>query len=224
MLDTGGADVHEGVSALHGWGRIARALCAASGVVPTVLAVRGVCVSGPALLLGLADVVVMTGDAVAYVSGPPSVAAFTGEVLDRDELGGGPVHAVETGVAAVLVDGARRAGSGHRRHPRLPARERIRRPARSPRPTPATGTATVAACDRAGRPRSVPYDVRTVIGDVVDDDSMLELGRDHATNVVTAFARVDGRPVGVVANQPRSRAGTLDIDASRQGGAVRRLV
>ena len=222
VLDTGGADVHDGVSALHGWGRIARALCAASGVVPTVLAVRGACVSGPALLLGLADVVVMTRDAVAYVSGPQSVAAFTGEVLDRDALGGGPVHAVETGVAALLVDDAAELepavaailaylpGNGFDDPPLAEA-------------DPCDRDCTVA---RATVPDSgiVPYDVRTVIADVVDEDSMLELGRDHATNIVTAFARVDGRPVGVVANAAAVAGRDARHRRISEGRTVRRLV
>jgi acetyl-CoA carboxylase carboxyltransferase component len=214
VLDTGGADVNEGVAALHGWGRIARALCEGSGVVPTVLAIRGVCVSGPALLLGLVDAVVMTQDAVAYVSGPPSVAAFTGQVLGREALGGGPVHAVETGIAALLVDDARELepavaailsylpGNGFDDPPIADAETCDRD----------CTTATAAVPESETR----AYDVRSVIADVVDEDTVLELWRDHATNVVTALARVDGRSVGVVANQPQSRAGTLDIDASRK--------
>ncbi len=91
-LDTTGADVGEGVSSLHGWGRCARALVDASGVVPTIIIVTGACVSGPALCLGLVDHVIMTTAAFAYVSGPEAVAELTGVTLDRFELGGAAMH------------------------------------------------------------------------------------------------------------------------------------
>src|SRR5437868_14272975 len=94
---TSGADLTEGVASLHAWGRVARALAEASGVVPIVLAVVGPCVSGPSLLLGLADAVVMTDDAFAYVSGPSEVGAMTGRVLDHADLGGSNVHSFDTG-------------------------------------------------------------------------------------------------------------------------------
>ncbi|MDQ1510355.1 MAG: hypothetical protein QOG50_2199, partial [Actinomycetota bacterium] len=77
-LDTSGAELRDGVAALHEWGRVARELVQVSGVVPTLLAVTGACVSGPALALGLFDHVVMTEDAFAYVTGPDSVEGFTG--------------------------------------------------------------------------------------------------------------------------------------------------
>ena len=88
FIASSGADLVEGMAALHGWGRAARALADCSGVVPVIMAVTGPAVSGPALLLGLADHVVMTEDAYAFVSGPTMVAEFTGVEIDADELGG----------------------------------------------------------------------------------------------------------------------------------------
>ena len=102
-IASSGADVLEGVSSLHAWGRVAKALADASGVVPTVLIVIGPCVSGPALLLGLADITVMTDDAFAYVSGPDTVRAFTGIELDHRALGGPGIHDRRSGVATVVV-------------------------------------------------------------------------------------------------------------------------
>src|SRR5207248_4001469 len=101
---TSGADVGEGMESLHAAGRVARALSEASGVVPTLLAVVGPCVSGPALVLGLVDQVVMTTDAFAYVSGPDTVSAFTGVPVSRATLGGASVHELRSGVAALVVD------------------------------------------------------------------------------------------------------------------------
>ena len=105
-LASSGADIVEGVSALHGWGSAARAIAACSGTVPVIFAVTGPAVSGPALLLGLADHVVMTDDAYAFVSGPVMVAEFTGVPIDNDELGGGDAHARHSGAASVLVSSA----------------------------------------------------------------------------------------------------------------------
>jgi acetyl-CoA carboxylase carboxyltransferase component len=102
-LDTSGAELHEGVAALHSWGRLARALVTCSGRVPTIAAVTGAAVSGPALALGIFDHVVMTTEAFAYVTGPESVAEFTGVVVSRETLGGAGVHAARTGVASLIV-------------------------------------------------------------------------------------------------------------------------
>ena len=102
-IASSGADVTQGIASLHAWGRVARALADASGVVPTVLVVIGPCVSGPALLLGMADVTVLTEAAFAYVSGPDTVRAFTGIDLDHRALGGAPMHGRRSGVASVVV-------------------------------------------------------------------------------------------------------------------------
>ncbi|HEX4862487.1 MAG TPA: carboxyl transferase domain-containing protein, partial [Acidimicrobiales bacterium] len=104
VLASSGADVLDGVAALDGWGRAARALSACSGVVPVAIIAYGLAVSGPALLLGMADLVVMTSEAVAYVSGPTAVAQMTGLRLLPEQLGGQRVHARTTGVAALLAN------------------------------------------------------------------------------------------------------------------------
>jgi acetyl-CoA carboxylase carboxyltransferase component len=93
VVRSSGADINEGIAALHGWGHAARALANCSGIVPVVMIVDGPAVSGPALLLGLADLVVMTEASYAFVSGPTMVAEFTGVVVDHDELGGAATHA-----------------------------------------------------------------------------------------------------------------------------------
>ena len=91
------------MAALHGWGTAARGLATCSGVVPVILAVTGPAVSGPALLLGLADHVVMSEEAYAFVSGPVMVAEFTGVAIDAEELGGPASHARYSGVASLVV-------------------------------------------------------------------------------------------------------------------------
>ncbi len=109
FVASSGADVHDGVAALHGWGQAAAAMARCSGQVPVIAAATGPVVSGPALLLGLADLVVMSSEAVAFVSGPQMVAEFTGIQVGLSELGGTATHATASGLCAVEsddVDGA----------------------------------------------------------------------------------------------------------------------
>ena len=214
-IASSGADVSEGLSALHAWGRIAKALTDASGVVPIVLVLVGPAVSGPALLLGIADHVIVTSDAFAYVTGPEVVTAFTGVPITSDRLGGAGVHERESGVATMVVADEDEAllvlevlmsylPSNHLADPPFePTDDPVDRPcARAAAAVPARATAS--------------YDVRTVIDDVLDEHSLLELRAAYAPNMVTGLGRLGGRPVGIVANQPMFRAGTLDIEASRK--------
>ena len=214
-LDTSGAELGEGVAALHAWGRLARELASVSGTVPTLLAVTGACVSGPALALGCFDQVVMTDDAFAFVTGPESIGDFTGVAVSRGELGGSGVHDRHTGVAALVVRDevvARDALVALLSY--LPDHH-LADPARWECLDDRSRPCLVAADTIPERPNA-SYDVRHVIDDVVDAGSRLELRPGYAPNLVTALAALDGRPIGIVANQPVHRAGTLDIEASRK--------
>ena len=216
LIASSGADVHDGVAALHGWGTAARAIGRCSGRVPVLLAATGPVVSGPALLLGLADHVVMTEDAYAFVSGPRMVETFTGEALENEELGGAGIHAASTGVASLVVadrDAALAALGdiltylpSHVDEP--PPRWFTEDP--TDRPTPEAG-ACIPASPTGG------YDVRDVVAAIVDDGELLELRAQWAPNLVTALATIGGRTIGIVANQPIAIAGTLDIPASQKG-------
>ncbi len=214
-LDTSGAELGEGVAALHAWGRLARELVSVSGVVPTLLAVTGACVSGPALALGCFDQVVMTDDAFAFVTGPEGVGEFTGEAVSRTELGGSAVHDRVTGVAALVVRDeviARDALAAILAY--LPDHH-LDDPPRWETDDRRDRLSSIAAATMPDR-HNASYDVRTVIDDIVDDGTRLELRPGYAPNLVTALATLVGRPIGVVANQPLHRAGTLDIEASRK--------
>ncbi|MFM2077783.1 MAG: putative propionyl-CoA carboxylase beta chain [Actinomycetota bacterium] len=215
VMRSSGADIVEGFSALHGWGRAAKALADCSGVVPTVIIVDGPAVSGPALLLGLADHVVMTEAAYAFVSGPTMVAEFTGVHIDNEELGGAASHARYTGAASLVaadlpgaIDLAAQLLAYFPQHndeepPRWPTDDSIERS------TPEAGDLIPASSTGS-------YDVRAVIRALADDGDLLELRPRWAANVVTAFTTIGGMPVGVVANQPLALAGTLDIPASQK--------
>jgi acetyl-CoA carboxylase carboxyltransferase component len=216
VLSSSGADVTEGIAALHGWGRAAHAIAACSGIVPVLLAVTGPAVSGPALLLGLADLVAMTGDAFAYLTGPATVERLTAQSLDEVGLGGAAIHARRTGVAAFVAadrDGALDALAAALAH--LPDSTDAEPP------TIATADATDRAepqlRDVVPASPTASYDVRHILTAVVDDGEIVEVRPQFAPNLVTALASVGGRPVGLVANQPCVLAGTLDIPASQKG-------
>jgi len=215
IMRSSGADIGEGFGALHGWGLAARAIARCSGVVPVLMAVDGPAVSGPALLLGLADFVVMTTSSYAFVSGPTMVAEFTGVVIDNDELGGAASHARYTGATTLVADDLDGAidllsqllaylpSNNDEEPPRWATDDDI------DRATPEAGRLIPASSTGS-------YDVRQVIRAIVDDGELLELRPRWAANAVTAFATIGGTPVGIVANQPLSLAGTLDIPASQK--------
>ena len=222
VLATSGADVRDGVASLHAWGRVASSLAAASGVVPTVLVVAGPCLSGPALLLGLVDLVVMTEGAFAYVSGPAAVASFTGIDVGREVLGGAATHLRRTGVATVITpdeESALEAAAAMLAY--FPANN-VEEPPLGWDGDPGDRPCSLAA-DTVPPTATASYDVRTVIRDVCDAESFLELWGPYAPNMVTGLANIGARPVGVVANQPSQRAGTIDIEASRKAARLVQL-
>ena len=215
VMGSAGADIAEGFAALHGWGRAAKALTDCSGIVPTIMIVDGPAVSGPALLLGVADHVVMTESAYAFVSGPSMVAEFTGVVMDNDELGGSASHARYSGAASLVAkDRASAIAAVEQLLAYLPDNVDAEPPMFETDDDPERSTPE--AGDVIPPSSTGSYDVRHVIRALADDGELLEVRARWASNVVTAFATFGGRPVGVVANQPISLAGTLDIPASQK--------
>ncbi|MCU1498923.1 MAG: pccB [Acidimicrobiales bacterium] len=205
-----------GLDALVAWGRVAARTVRLSGVVPLLLAVTGPVHGSLTPLLGLVDHVVVTGSATAYVNGPGPVRDVTGLRVDPVALGGAFVHATGSGLASLVATDEEDAlaalsellahfPDNHLADAPLgpvddPADRRCRRAALTVPPS-----------------ASQAYDVRDVLADVFDRDSLLEVHADHAPNLVTAYAGLGGRSVAVVANQPAVRAGTLDIEASCKG-------
>jgi acetyl-CoA carboxylase carboxyltransferase component len=215
VVSSSGADMGEGIASLHAWGRVASVLSRASGTIPIILAVTGPYVSGPALLAGMADHVVMTVDAFAYVTGPRAVAGFTGEVLDPMGLGGAAVHDARSGVASLLAedeDDALEAVADILSY--LP-QNTMEEPPLASCADPVTRDCAAAAAAVPSGAQAV-YDIRAVVTDVIDASSFLEVRARYAPNMVTGYGRLDGRVIGIVANQPQHRAGTIDIEASRK--------
>ncbi|MGA0323517.1 MAG: acyl-CoA carboxylase subunit beta [Ilumatobacteraceae bacterium] len=215
IINSSGADIAEGVAPLHGWGTAARLLTKCSGRVPTFAIVDGPAVSGPALLLGLVDVVIMTSTSYAFVNGPLMIRQFTGVDITKDELGSASTMERSAGLATAVVE-TREEGRDviveilnylpdrvDAETPRLPTSDPI------DRLTPEAG-------DHIPETATGSYDVRSVVESIVDDGIITEIRSQWALNIVTAFASIDGRPVGIVANQPMALAGTLDIPASQK--------
>ncbi len=214
-MDSSGADIAEGFSALHGWGLAAKALTDCSGIVPIIIIVDGPAVSGPALLLGIADFVVMTQAAYAFVSGPTMVAEFTGVHMDNEELGGAASHARFSGATSLVAADLNGAISMvEQLLSYLPNNVDEEAPLFATDDDPHRDTSDAGALMPTSSTGS--YDVRDVIKVLADDGDMFEVRARWASNVVTAFATFAGQPVGIVANQPISLAGTLDIPASQK--------
>ncbi len=215
QMESSGADILEGIAALHGWGTAAKALADCSGVVPTISIVTGPAVSGPALLIGLSDFVVMTDESYAFVSGPTMVAEFTGIEVSTDELGGAGTHARHSGASSVVVpDIAGAIAWVEELLEFLPSNVDQLAPITETddsddRLTPEAG-ALIPELSTGS------YDVRDVIASIVDDGHYLEIRARWAGNVITAFSNMAGYSIGIVANQPISLAGTLDIPASQK--------
>ncbi len=215
MLSSSGADAHYGVAALHGWGQAARVLVQCSGVVPILAGVTGPAISGIALLIGLADIVVMSNDAYAFVSGPVPVREMTGVAIGPDELGGAPIHASASGAASAVTEPGEVLDALNEILAYLPAHcdelpPRLATADRRDRLTPEAGDLLPSVPTGA-------YDVRDVVSALVDDGVLVELRARWAPNLVTGLASLDGYSVGILANQPMSIAGTLDIAASQKG-------
>ena len=215
QIASSGADILEGIPALHGWGQAARAIAECSGVVPTFTIVNGPAVSGPALLIGLADFVIMTRDSYAFVSGPTMVAEFTGIQISNEDLGGSDAHAKQSGVASVIVDDVddARTALEHLMSfvpdnvDHVPTLLGTSDPI--DRPTPEAGEIIPSVATGS-------YDVRKVVRALADDEDFLELKERWAANVITGFITIGGETIGVIANQPMVLAGTLDIPASQK--------
>jgi acetyl-CoA carboxylase carboxyltransferase component len=217
LNDGAGARIQEGVSALAGYGGIFRRNTAASGVIPQISVMLGPCAGGAAYSPALTDFVFAVRDiSQMFITGPDVVQAVTGEKVTQNELGGADVHGGVSGVAHFVYDDEETCLAEVRYLlSLLPANNRELPPAvRGADPADRAGDALLDLVPEDGN-RS--YDVRGVIEELVDDGDYMEVHATWATNIVCALARLDGHVVGIVANQPASMAGVLDIRASEKG-------
>ncbi|MYQ94982.1 methylmalonyl-CoA carboxyltransferase [Streptomyces sp. SID4946] len=218
LNDGAGARIQEGVTALAGYGGIFRRNTDASGVIPQISVMLGPCAGGAAYSPALTDFVFMVREtSQMFVTGPDVVQAVTGEKISQNGLGGADVHSSVSGVAHFVHDDERSCLEEVRYLlSLLPQNNREEPPAR-PADDPVERR-NDSLLDLVPADGNRPYDMREVIEEVVDDGEYLEVGERWATNVICALARVDGHVVALIANQPQSLAGVLDIDASAKAG------
>jgi acetyl-CoA carboxylase carboxyltransferase component len=212
FVSSGGARMQEGVAALGGYGRIFRRTVALSGRVPQISIVTGLSAGGGAYSPALTDWIVMTESSSMFLTGPGVVRDALGEDVDAETLGGTRVHG-RNGVSQFVAEDDRAAAllardllgylPGHRDQPA---------PERAPEAPIGGDPSTFVPTEQ----RRV-YDVRDVIAGLVDGGRLLEVSGNWARNLVCGFARLDGRSVGVIANQPRYLGGVLDAAASEKG-------
>ncbi|HLW16777.1 MAG TPA: acyl-CoA carboxylase subunit beta, partial [Actinomycetota bacterium] len=217
LNDSGGARIHEGIDALNGCGEIMALNVRARRVIPQISVIMGPCAGAAAYSPALTDWTIMVGGlGQMFLTGPEVVRAATGEQIDPEELGGATLHTKESGVAHFETPTEEDAlglvrqllgyvpqTAGGELPERLPASPLPARIDALPLVVPASARAT--------------YDMRDVIGGIVDASVMLEMMAQTAPSLLTGFARIEGSPVGIVANQPRRRGGILDAATAVKG-------
>ncbi|MEU5666944.1 acyl-CoA carboxylase subunit beta [Streptomyces longwoodensis] len=216
LNDGAGARIQEGVSALAGYGGIFQRNTKASGVIPQISVMLGPCAGGAAYSPALTDFVFMVREtSQMFITGPDVVKAVTGEEITQNGLGGADVHAETSGVCHFAYDDEETCIAEVRYLlSLLPQNNRETPPVESSDDPPSRRCE--ALLDLVPADGNRPYDMRRVIEELVDDGQFIEVHERWATNVICALARLDGQVVGIVANQPMSMAGVLDIHASEK--------
>ncbi|MGC5247935.1 acyl-CoA carboxylase subunit beta [Gordonia sp. DT219] len=219
-----GARIQEGVVSLGLYGEIFHRNVRASGVIPQISLIMGAAAGGHVYSPALTDFVVMVdGTSQMFVTGPDVIKTVTGEDVTMEDLGGATTHMTKSGVAHYVASDEEDALDyvkdllGY-----LPSNNRAEAP-RLPVAAPVTGSIADSLTDEdleldtliPDSPNQ-PYDMHEVIRRILDDDEFLEVQAERATNIIVGFGRVDGRSVGIVANQPTQFAGCLDINASEK--------
>ena len=216
LNDSGGARIQEGVASLGGYADVFQRNALASGVVPQLSLIMGPCAGGAVYSPAMTDFIFMVKDSsYMFVTGPEVVRTVTNEVVTQEELGGAITHSTKTSVADLALDNdieallAAREMMGF-----LPASNRAELPEL---PTEDPWDRIEASLDTlVPANANQPYDMHELIGKVVDEGTFFEIQPTFAANIITGFGRIEGRPVGFVANQPVVLAGVLDINASRK--------
>ena len=216
LFDAGGARIQEGVDSLAGYADIFVENVLSSGVIPQISVIMGPCAGGDVYSPAMTDFIFMVKNtSYMYVTGPDVVKTVTNETVTHEDLGGARVHAMKSGVAEGAFDNDLEALTQVRRLiDFLPLSNREKPPVResfddAERPEMSLDTLVPSNPNK-------PYDMKELILKVVDEADFFEISSDWAKNIITGFARLDGQPVGIVANQPQVLAGVLDIDASRK--------
>jgi len=217
LNDSGGARIQEGVLSLAGYADIFLRNTLASGVIPQISAIMGPCAGGAVYSPAITDFIIMVKrTSYMFVTGPDVVRTVTHEQVTKEELGGAITHNEKSGVAHFAVEDDQAAILLIRELLSfLPSNNVDDPPRRDSADPPARADEFLDAIVPVSP--NQPYDMAEVIHHIVDDGYLLQVQELFAKNLIVGFARLAGRPVGVVANQPAHLAGTLDIDASVKG-------
>ena len=220
--DSGGARIQEGVVSLGAYGDVFVRNVQCSGVIPQISLIMGPCAGGAVYSPAMTDFIFMVKETShMFITGPDVIKTVTGEEVEFEELGGAMSHNTKSGVAHFASDDEDAVPRGHPLPPVASCpRTTSRRRRACCRPT--TRLRMDEELDHVvpDNPNK-PYDMRDVVRLIVDDGEFFEVHEHYAQNIVCGFARLDGYAVGVVGNQPAALAGVLDIDASREGRALR---
>jgi methylmalonyl-CoA decarboxylase subunit alpha len=214
--DSGGARIQEGVLSLAGYAEIFQRNIMASGVIPQISAIFGPCAGGAVYSPALTDVVIMS-DKTSYmfVTGPKVTKAVTGEVISDEDLGGATVHTSKSGVAHFRAEDEEEGLLLIRKLLEYLPQNNLEDPPVTDCDDP-SDRAEDLLNEIIPVDSNLAYDVKDIIYAIVDYKEFLEMHRHYARNIVVGFAKFNGMPVGIVANQPNFLAGVLDIDASRK--------
>jgi propionyl-CoA carboxylase beta chain len=214
--DSGGARIQEGVASLAGYAEVFQRNIEASGVIPQISVIMGPCAGGAVYSPAMTDFIFMVRDtSYMFVTGPDVVKTVTNEVVTAEELGGAATHTRKSSVADGAFENDVEALAEVRRLVDfLPLSNREKPPVRPffDRPDRLEPSLDTLIPDSA----NTPYDMKELILKVADEGDFFEIQEDFARNIITGFIRLEGRTVGVVANQPMVLAGCLDIDSSRK--------
>ena len=218
LNDSGGARIHEGVASLGGYAEVFQRNVLASGVVPQISVVMGPCAGGAVYSPAMTDFIFMVeNSSYMFVTGPDVVKTVTHEQVSLEELGGASTHTATSGVAdRAFGDDVEALAEVRRFIDFFPASNREQAPiwpTEDPLDRSEPSLDTLVPAD----PQK-PYDMKELIGKVVDEGDFYETKPNHAQNIITGFARMDGATIGIVANQPMVLAGCLDIASSRKAG------
>ncbi len=216
--DSGGARIQEGVASLAGYANIFHRNVSSSGVIPQISAIMGPCAGGAVYSPAMTDFIFMVEDtSYMFITGPEVIRTVTHEEVSMQELGGASTHNAKSGVAHFASSNERESLHTIRELLSfLPSNNMEDSPIRPTNDDPNRRDEKLNSLvpDNPNK----PYDIKNIITTVVDENYFLEVQKDYARNIVIGFARLGGRTVGIVANQPAFLAGVLDIDASVKGG------
>ena len=212
--DSGGARIQEGIAALNGYGEIFRRNTMASGVIPQIAVIMGPCAGGAVYSPALMDFVFMVEKtSQMFITGPQVIETVTGEKITHEELGGSTIHNRQSGVAHFKAGSEQECFQMIKRLLAYLPNNYLEKPLKCE-----TGDFLEQASEKLNE--IIPsdpnkgYDVKEIFRDIVDEGSFFEIQEEFATNIVIGFARLKGRTVGVIGNQPRKLAGCLDIDSA----------